>query len=239
MSICRRRRPQYLKTFSRYPFLDTTKPLDAIPNVSIGGWGGWAYAVGSSLLFKNAFGDTVTGYCLLDRDYYPDTTIEERLAKANAHSVHLHIWYRKENPELSLVPTTISRLIAKRGQAGKQHPSERDVYDKLCEIANDLRDDTCDKIAQQIIEQKIEQGAAAANRKARGIVADAWAEGDKRYHVVPGKDALAALSGWTQKEFNCSLSACAIAREMRREELDPEIARVLTAIERRAPFRPP
>lgn len=38
--------------------------LESIPNFSIGGWGGWKYAIGSKLLLKNAGDKALVTYCL-------------------------------------------------------------------------------------------------------------------------------------------------------------------------------
>ena len=42
-------------------FPDSLEPLDAIPNMAIGGWDGWHYAVGSSMLLRDAVGDSDKG----------------------------------------------------------------------------------------------------------------------------------------------------------------------------------
>src|SRR5207249_5954659 len=45
-------------------------PIDTIPSRSIGGWGGWAYAVGSEMFLENAAGEGIITYCILDSDYH-------------------------------------------------------------------------------------------------------------------------------------------------------------------------
>ena len=36
-------------------------PIDTIPSRSIGGWGGWPYAVGSEMFLENAAGEGIIG----------------------------------------------------------------------------------------------------------------------------------------------------------------------------------
>src|SRR5262249_46782358 len=48
---------------------DNLESLTSLPSMSIGGWGGWQHAVGSSLFLHNTGGETITPYCLLDSDY--------------------------------------------------------------------------------------------------------------------------------------------------------------------------
>ena len=61
----------YLKHFQDLMFPNATQPIDGLPNMPIGGWSGWPYAIGSAMLLKNAVGDDIITYCILDSDYYP------------------------------------------------------------------------------------------------------------------------------------------------------------------------
>ncbi len=59
-----------LKQFHWILYPDAELPIDALPALQIGGWNGWPYAVGSSMTLKNAVGDRITSYCILDSDYH-------------------------------------------------------------------------------------------------------------------------------------------------------------------------
>lgn len=43
------------------------EPFDLIPTMPINGWSGWSYAIGSSMILKNASDEKIITYCLLDR----------------------------------------------------------------------------------------------------------------------------------------------------------------------------
>jgi AAA ATPase domain/AAA domain, putative AbiEii toxin, Type IV TA system len=86
----------FLRHFHRLLFPDAEIPLDAIPSLPVGGWGGWAYALGSSMTLRNAVGDRVVVYCILDSDFHTQTQIENRYKEATARGIHLHVWSRKE-----------------------------------------------------------------------------------------------------------------------------------------------
>jgi predicted ATP-dependent endonuclease of OLD family len=85
-----------LKQFQNILFPESEKPFDIIPNMPIGGWSGWPYALGSAMLLKNSGGEEIKTYCILDSDYHTDEEKTNRLADANSKSVELHIWSRKE-----------------------------------------------------------------------------------------------------------------------------------------------
>lgn len=82
-----------------------------IPNLSIGGWGGWNYAIGSTMLLNNASNESIRVFCLLDRDYHTDSEINDRLEESKKRGVELHIWSKKEIENYLLVPETIARIV--------------------------------------------------------------------------------------------------------------------------------
>src|SRR5690606_2382319 len=61
---------EILKRIQNTLFKNSKEPLDAIPNISIGGWGGWNRAVGTKLMLKNAGDENIIVYCLFDSDYH-------------------------------------------------------------------------------------------------------------------------------------------------------------------------
>jgi AAA domain, putative AbiEii toxin, Type IV TA system/AAA domain len=85
-----------LKIFHHALFPRSKGSIDTIPNMAVGGWGGWNYAVGSSMFLRNSVGEEVVTYCVLDSDYHASEEIEGRLRDATMKGVELHIWRRKE-----------------------------------------------------------------------------------------------------------------------------------------------
>lgn len=88
--------------------------LAAIPHMSIGGWNGFPYAVGSSMFLRNAGGDQISVYCLLDADYHTPTQKAARKDQAVRSDVRLHIWSRKEIENYLLNAHAIQRAIENR-----------------------------------------------------------------------------------------------------------------------------
>lgn len=217
-----------------YP--DSQDGLGATPNMSIGGWGGWARAVGSSLFLKNAGGEAIYTYCILDSDYFSPETIKKRLDEAAANDVILHIWGRKEIENYLLVPSVIVRLIAQRASRRVQPPSPEAVGRQVDTIAKRLREVTFDAIAAEILSTDRSLGAGGANKRARRILAKSWATPERRIRIVSGKEVLKRLSEWTQSEYGVSLNAAAVAAAFQADEVDDEVAAVLRAIHERSDF---
>ena len=224
-----------LKQFHSVLFPDAELPLDTIPTHSIGGWSGWTYAVGSSMAMKNAVGDSILTYCILDADYHSEAEIRARYADAESRGVNLHVWGRKEIENFVLQPRAIRRVLAAR-MKDQEAPSEMDLWNKILEICEQERRTAEDGIASALVQCDRKLDLITANKKARSLVDDAWKTESNRPMVVSGKDILARLSEWTMREFSTSFGAPAIARQMRKSDIPDELADVIRAIEEGSKF---
>ncbi len=217
-----------------YP--ESDEPLSMIPNMSIGGWGGWNYAVGSSMFLSNAGGDVIVTYCILDSDYYPQEVIDQRMEEAQRHGIDLHIWSKKEIENHLLHPETIKRLICKRIQGGDKEPSNQEICGKLQVFTDELRIETFDKIAGEYLNRNRGHGVARANDVARDKINAAWATEEGSLSIVSGKKLIAKMSTWAQNTYQTSISPESLASEMRADEIHIEMKDVLSKIENSLPF---
>ena len=209
-------------------FPDSLEPLDTIPNMPIGGWDGWAYAVGSSMFLRDAVGAPIKVYCILDRDWRPEDLIRERYRAAAKANVDLHVWRRKELENYLLVPTAIARVIRHGGAV--QPPTADQVAKELEDTISRLRDRCVDAISEELVRRRLAASVIDANPKSRSRVAAAYETHDGRLGVVSGKEVLSRLSSWAQNAYGVSLSAVRLAREIELGEIDPELTAVMTAI---------
>jgi hypothetical protein len=223
-----------LKRFHDTLFPDSSEPLDAIPHNSIGGWSGWNNAVGSSLFLKNAGGDDITTYCVLDSDYHTPEQIRGRLESAHSHAVELHIWTRKEIENYLIVPTAIQRIV--KSSAKANCPTVDEISERLIVITDGIREETFDAMANDFHLDDRAGGIARANQRARRRIDDAWVNLNERLTVVSGKRVLSMLSEWTKSAFGVSFGAARIAQELRSDEIDAEMRSVVGAIENNLKF---
>lgn len=206
-------------------------PLGASPAWSIGGWGGYPYAVGSSMALKNAAGQRIRTYCVLDRNYHIDEEIRERFSSAKAKGIDLHVWKRKEIENYLLVPAAIARLIDAGRRKGRP-PSVDEVAKRLDTIAEGFREE----VFLAHVDAHSDRGRGKSrSRDAAAYAARAMEErygnADSRIAACPGKRVLRELRKWSQKQYGVSLSAPAIATELLESEVDAEMRGVLRAIE--------
>jgi hypothetical protein len=203
--------------------------LEAIPNISIGGWGGWQWAIGSSLAIRNALGEAVICYCIFDRDYHLDTEVEERLKEASAKGVELHIWQRKELESYLLEPAAISRLLKKRSEDDAPTPDR--ILEVMNKVAKELENEVLDGISTELLRRDRSLGAGGANKEARKILTEKKKQGGGLIDIVSGKELLAGISKWAQRKFGVSISVVAVAKELTFFEIPEEIKHVLSAIQ--------
>jgi energy-coupling factor transporter ATP-binding protein EcfA2 len=206
-------------------------PIDTIPSRSIGGWGGWSYAIGSEMFLQNAGGEGIITYCILDSDYHTTEEIDERMQDSKTRDISLHIWKKKELENYLLVPIAIHRLIEQKVPEGKAPPSLYMVVKVLQQIVADLLDDTVDSFATCIQARDRKIVVATANQRARELVAKRWNNLTERLGVVGGKKALARLAEWSQKKFGVSIGATNLAATLTSEEIDSELMDVMSALE--------
>ncbi|MBN1664222.1 MAG: AAA family ATPase [Deltaproteobacteria bacterium] len=212
-------------------FPESVEGFSAYPNMPIGGWGGWNYAIGSSMLLKNAGGQSIAVYCILDSDYHTEIEIAKRKQEAKAAGVQLRIWELKEIENYLLVPSAIRRVIASRVSRRKAAPSIEEIVQKLEKIFSDLKDEIFDAFSAEIYAQDRKLGAAGANKVARAYLVKKWKTYNGRLSVVSGKEVLSRLSKWSQDRYSVSLSASLIARQLKLEEIPNEVIEVIRAIE--------
>ncbi len=221
-----------LRHFQDVIFPGSGMPLQAIPQMSIGGWGGWELITksSSSMRLKNVMDEDVYVYCVLDRDYYTPEQIQKRYSEAEESGINLHIWSQKEIENFVLVPSVIHRHILQYVSRRTQIPDLEEVTKKIEELAWSMEDTILDGLSDQFrVTDKAR--SSSANKRAREYM--------KRYKdkgsilsITPGKKVLAKLSAWSQDEFGVQINAVSLIKKFKKQEIHSDIVRVLTAIEK-------
>lgn len=222
-----------LKRFHDTLFPNSSIPLDTI-SMPIAGWAGWHYAIGTAQFLSNTAGSNLSRYCILDRDYHLPLEITSRYRDAAQRQIRLHIWKRKELENYLLVPAAIARFIT--GKSCLLYPTERDILEKIDELAESLKTNVTNSIGNEIQLQNRGYGFAKVSEEAQKRVDAAWRTHEGRLSIVPGKAVFSQLSGWSKSTFNVSFGVVNIAKEVRANELDAEVTDVISAIEKDKAF---
>lgn len=225
----------YLKAVHDKLFPQSSVPLDDIPHSSIGGWTGWPYAIGQSMLARNALGQTVRVYCIFDSDYQIPEEIRDRQEGAVERDVELHVWEQKEIENYFILPRVIARVVVKRNDDLDEAEVRERVERSIREIVYSLEEVVFDAYADRFRKANPKR-AGSANTMARARLEGVFQDPARALGRVSGKEVLRQLSAWLHQEYGRGVALRDILREMRREEVHPEVRRVLNAIETNVPF---
>lgn len=212
---------------------NTGMPLDTIPNIQTGGWGGWEKALGAAMLLKRA-DKSLRVYCLFDRDYKLQEDLDDRRDSAAKNQIDLHIWSVKELENLLLNPNTIARLISNKSSGAG--PSVQDVREAFEIITEDLKDRTLDAISHEYHLKNKSHSIGKGNEYARTVIKQVWETLEDRLGLVSGKAVISGVSKWAQDNYGCGLSARQLALEMRVDEIPKEARVFLTALDSLQPL---
>jgi len=209
----------------------SSTPFQTLPNMSIGGWGGWKLAVGGSMVFHNALGENIKCYCIFDSDYHSRSEIAKRYSEAKEKNVQIHIWRKKEIENYLLLPEPVSRFIA-RNFSGQDIANLRSsVEKKIIELVDGLENEIFDALSDEYVRMNRGVGVARANENARLLMSDVRQKSGNVVSLASGKLLFSRLSEWSKITYGISFSVYNIANEVYSEELSEEILGVITAIE--------
>jgi len=209
---------------------DGDSTLDAIPNWPIGGWTGWANAVGSVAALKNAVHERIVCFCLFDSDYHLPKEIAARYEQARAKGIDLLVLSVKEIENFLIRPGLIRRVLERNCLDRSRVPSEGQISEEVRRIANELLPSVVDSFVESFLLSDRAAGAGTASRRAREHVDARLADRRGLLGVVPGKELLSRLSGWTQDVCGTSFGVNSLIREIRRDEVDAELAELIARI---------
>lgn len=207
-------------------------PLEIVPNMSVGGWSGLKYAIGTSLMLKNSTGESVNTYCILDRDYYSEEQVQNVYNEAKNKDLKLHVWNRKEIENYLIIPEAITRFIENRAETEISISLVEEITDKIC---NELYNDTFDNLSNEFRKYNRKE-QEKANMKTRTLMEANWDSLNGKLKLVSGKVVISKLSKWSQDTYGVSFSSASIVREIRKEEIDSEMVDILEAIENNVSF---
>jgi predicted ATPase len=219
-----------LKRLHNTMFPDSEHPIDAVANVSIGGWNGWKSVIGSAWLVEKTKLEVDT-YCLLDSDYHLQRQIDERMKEADDNLIRLHIWQKKELENYLLVPGAIQRVIEKSTRKKGGVPSSAEIQAEMLRIAEQMKEIVVDSFAQEFRLLEPRLSVSHWNASARAAIQASWDSFDGKMARVSGKALLSALTNWSQEQYGVSFSNARLAAELDRTEIDEEVIHFLQAFE--------
>lgn len=213
-----------LKRLQSKIFPNTEEPFDSIPNFDIGGWGGWSYAKGSSLLLSKTVDKEITIYCLFDSDYHTEKQKNERLIESKTLNVQTHIWKKKEIENYLIVPTSIFRIIKEESKKNVS-VEVKEIENKISEIVQSFKSDILYSFATEIQSDDRKFAIPTAMKEAEKYI-------DTLENRISGKTLISELNKWTHINFGITLNSVKLANNLNLNEIDNEVIAILSSIER-------
>lgn len=225
-----------LSSFARK--IGLMNPLGSVDTViiEVGGFGQWTRVTDTAWTFKNVLQIEVAIFALFDRDYRDSREIDSTVKDIESHGVECAIWNQKEIENYALVLTSLVRTIVSRCNE-RGHNVSAIVAEKIVvEISDQYRHDVYANYAGNRFryEQKIKSGMDLAQAfKLTSVAMDSqWNDIHSRLKIIPGKQFIAALSGYLQEKFGTSITANMLIEGLKRDEIDSELLTLLKRLSR-------
>jgi energy-coupling factor transporter ATP-binding protein EcfA2 len=201
--------------------LDRDTTLAIVP---INGFSHWERAQHFGWIAKEFLNEAIKGYVILDRDYRLPVQVDEIERSLIGDGLRVHTWKKKEIESYLLVPEAVARL-SKVPVATVEKLVERAVADEASHVFGQI---TAERMEVEI---KLGRHRATIMQEARDQFDADWSNEIYRRSVAPPKKVLSAVNSGLQSMGKKAVSFDAIARTLRREEIDSEMAHVLEQIE--------
>jgi hypothetical protein len=191
--------------------------------VPLGGYSRATYIEPFRWLNEHFLKESVQEWVVLDRDYRSEQETRNTEAEFANLGVKCHVWKKKELESYMLAPRAVSRLAG---------VSAEWVVEELEEIAVEMKTRVQSALANA--RQGRERDQSRREQILYGALADfdtLWSHEEGRLDLCPAKEVLSQLNQRLQASGKKAVSAVAIARELREDEIPREMATVVRQIE--------
>jgi len=172
--------------------------------VALGGFTKWTHVEPFAWLLDELLEKSVGALVVLDRDYHTQAQVTSVMRRLRTAGVTPHVWRRKELESYLLVPTAISRCSGAEPDA---------VADRLADLSEALKE----QVFARMLAEHLETDVDASHHKVNVTEAvqrefeKRWAKVGDRPHLCDGKDLLAGMNRWLQREKYKTISARALS----------------------------
>lgn len=209
-----------LSKFADILYPEMTESVSTLPHVALGGFNNLSEAFGASKLFYDETNGNIRCMCILDRDYFPEDLLKEKIGLAEQNKLDLHIWRRKEIENYIIEPQVLFRLIPNKNVYYKQFVA------KLEEVVDTFEIDTFDQCAEHISKYR-KCALSTANKEARQYISRYWNNLENKLAIVSGKKLLKAIGKWMKTEYGASCTVYQILMAFKAEDICDEMKEVV------------
>lgn len=166
----------------------------------------------------------MTTFVVLDRDYRPQSVVDEILGRLKDIGVIPHVWARKELESYLLHPSAIARISGASAEDASEMLEDTFTHFKGAVFARALE-------AKRVAEIGARSHGVSVTERFQKEFDRHWNDPDFRRSVVPPKEVMHELNRKLQAAGLKPISARRLASEIECDELDDEAIDLLREIE--------
>jgi len=214
--------------------------MDFISNATVtlmktDGFANWPRVSTSSWVFENFFGFHIPVAAIFDRDYRCDDEIEGFLREVNTQDTQCRVLPFKEIENLLLVPNAMSAAIRRHSARVLPEGWEQEVLDIFDLCLEKIKSKTLSARIGSKISYEVGRGSksdiATISAAEEEVFTNSWANDcEFRRKVVPGKSVFSEIVGQIQEKFAVTLTPSRIIDELKVEDINPEMFKILQEI---------
>ena len=107
-------------------------------------------------------------------------------------------------------------------------------YEAFCanleELVEGFKTPLVDQISEQIKKANRDKSIPTCNEEARAMIEPKWTSLDNKISLVSGFDLLSSVNSWIREEFGESCSQAKILKNMKAEDIDDEVKKVISQL---------
>lgn len=222
---------KYAKKLDIYQFAQE----DGFSVVPLEGFSNWERLLHTDWLFKNAFGEKVKCFVILDRDYYSDQYINYFIQNLNGKGVNIHIWSKKELENFLINFKLLFRIFSSEYQ--KRYPdreiplSSKEFESELISLFDPFKIYVQGQMISKNIEVRMDKRIKINKSLDASVITTQtleeferkWPDIEYRKKVIPGKDYFSNMNQWLTEKYKLSISLSNINKSLLKDEIDIEI----------------
>jgi len=225
---------RYLRILARKLNFDSFVREDGFSVIPLEGFSNWDRLLYVGWVFKNAFGERVKCYVVLDKDYYTSQEIDEIVSNLQKKGVGIHVWERKEIENYIINYDALYRMFKSRfskRHIGAEIPLSKKEFDKKIEsIFEELKNDVQSQIIARRIRTRPDKSVDASTVVADVLkeFQDRWRDKNYRRKTIPGKEFFARLNAWLNDEYHITIPVGYAFNSLKSDEIETEIRNVIS-----------
>lgn len=190
-----------------------------VPHFDIKGVTNWHQAIGAARTLHAASDGDIPAHLIIDRDFRSDDEIAKISKECGQHHLLFHAWSKKEIENFFVDPRPLSRILRSRTKKDISIEVADSIIENACA---QLKQNCIETIADKLVSDDPKLMPSTAMKRAKTVIAE-MLKVKKLRDVVSGKKLIREISKATQSKWGTQINAMALCREIKIEELSPEI----------------